>query len=397
MARLSDLLIKGKKVLIRVDFNVPIDEKGNITDDSRIEASLPTIKYVLSKGGIPILMSHLGRPKGKFQGEFSLNPCAKRLASMLGSPVKMAPDCIGPKVENLVKNLKEGECLLLENLRFHPAEENPDEDPSFARNLASLGDLYINDAFGTAHRKHASTYSIVDYFHGKAAPGLLMQKEIEFLGDNLSKPKRPFYAIIGGAKVSTKIGVIKSLIGKVDSLLVGGAMAYTFLKAKGISIGGSLHEDDFIDKAKAIMDSFEKAGVQFKLPLDHVIAQEIKEDAKTRIVNNAEGIPVGYIGLDIGPKTIEEYSLELKNGRTIFWNGPLGKFEINKFAKGTRAIAEALAGVNAIKIVGGGDSIAAIRQGNLAHQFTHLSTGGGASLEYIECGTLPGIEALNAS
>jgi len=394
---ISDLSLKGKKVLIRVDFNVPLDETGTITDDSRLEASLPTIKYVLDQGGIPILMSHLGRPKGVAKEEFSLNPCAKRLAVMLSAPVKMAKDCIGPKVESLVKNLKQGECLLLENLRFHIAEEKPQEDPSFAKQLAELGDCYINDAFGTAHRKHSSTYYIVEHFPGKAAAGFLLEKEINFLGEYLLKPRRPFYAIIGGAKVSTKIGVIKSLIGKIDSLLVGGAMAYTFLKAKGVSIGDSLHEPELVDKAKGIMDSFEKAGVQLKLPKDHVIVNDIHEYSSVQVVDNDQGIPKGCFGVDIGPKTIEDYSQELKNASTVLWNGPLGVFEIQRFARGTRAIAEALADVNATKIVGGGDSVAAIRQGNLVHQFTHLSTGGGASLEYIEFGTLPGIEALETA
>ncbi len=394
---ITDLPLKGKKVLIRVDFNVPLDETGKITDDSRIEASIPTIKYILDQGGIPILMSHLGRPKGQTKEEYSLNPCAKRLAIMLSIPVRMAKDCIGPKVESLVKNLREGECLLLENLRFHIAEEKPQEDPSFAEKLAGLGDYYINDAFGTAHRKHSSTYSIVEYFTGKAAAGFLLEKEIDFLGEYLLKPKRPFYAIIGGAKVSTKIGVIKSLIGKIDSLLVGGAMAYTFLKAKGVSVGDSLYEPDLVDKAKGIMESFEKAGVQLKLPVDHVIVNDITENALMHIVDNDQGIPEGYFGVDIGPKTIEVYSNELKNASTVLWNGPLGVFEISKFAKGTKAIANALAGVNATKIVGGGDSVAAIRQGSLVHLFTHLSTGGGASLEYIEFGTLPGIEALETA
>jgi phosphoglycerate kinase len=399
MSRLSitDLPLKGKKVLIRVDFNVPLDKQGKILDDSRIEASVPTIQYVLEKGGIPILLSHLGRPKNKMQHELSLSPCAKRLAAMLAQPVIMAPDCIGSKVEKLVNNLKSGESLLLENLRFHSAEENPDEDPSFAEQLAKLGDCYINDAFGTAHRKHSSTYTIVEYFPGKAAAGLLMEKEIKYLGEAVLKPRRPFFAIIGGAKISTKIGVIKSLIGKIDALLIGGAMAYTFLKCKGISIGNSSFEPELVDTAKGILQSFEKAGVELKLPVDHVIVKEINEKSQVSFVDNSKGIPNGYYGVDIGPNTIKEYSQELKNASTIFWNGPLGIFEISKFAKGTREIAEALAKIKAVKIVGGGDSVAAIKQANLVHHFTHLSTGGGASLEYIEYGTLPGLEALEAA
>lgn len=391
---LADLALKGKKVLIRVDFNVPLDKQGNISDDSRIEASVPTIKYVLEQGGTPILMSHLGRPKGKRDMELSLFPCAKRLAIMLASPVKMANDCIGPKVEAQVNSLKQGETLLLENLRFYPAEEDPSKDPSFAESLARLGNCYINDAFGTAHRKHSSTYSIVRFFPGKAAAGLLMENELKFLGDALAKPRRPFFAIIGGAKVSTKLGVIKSLVGKVDALFIGGAMAYTFLKSKGVQIGNSLYEPELVETARGVMQSFERAGIELMLPLDHVVAGQVDENSSTSIVNNKQGIPLGQIGVDIGPNTVNEYSKELKDGATIFWNGPLGVFEVEKFAKGTRQIAEAISKVKAVKIVGGGDSVAAIKQANIFHQFTHVSTGGGASLEYIEYGTLPGVEAL---
>jgi len=391
---IKDLPLKKKKTLIRVDFNVPIDETGKITDDSRIEACLPTIRCVLKQGGIPILMSHLGRPKGEVVRMYSLKPCAKVLADMLGSPVKMAPDSVGPKVEELAQNLREGECLLLENLRFHIGEEKPKEDPSFVEKLAKLADLYINDAFATAHRKHASTYFIVKHFPKKAAAGFLLEKEIKFLGDHLLKPRRPFYAIIGGAKISTKLGVINTLIEKVDALFVGGAMAYTFLHGKGVPIGASLYEPNLLDKAMGIMDSFQEAQVRFNLPTDHVAVKQIRAGAPTKIVDNKQGIPEQFYGVDIGPATVETYSEELKNAQTIFWNGPLGVFEIEAFAKGTRAVAQALASVNAAKIVGGGDSVAAIRQANLSHQFTHLSTGGGASLEYVEHGTLPGIEAL---
>ncbi|NGX42491.1 MAG: Bifunctional PGK/TIM [Chlamydiae bacterium] len=396
MGRLSlaDLPLKGKKVLIRVDFNVPLDQNGDIIDDTRIEASLPTIKYVIEQGGFPIIMSHLGRPKGKVLPEFSLAPCAKRLSMMLGKPVVMTKDCIGEEVENAVQRLEPGTTLLLENLRFHSGEEKPTEDPTFAEQLAKLGDLYINDAFGTAHRVHSSTTSIVDYFPGRAAAGYLLEKEIKFLGETFSKPRRPFYAIIGGAKVSTKIGVIKSLIGKIDALLIGGAMAFTFLKAQGIEIGDSKYEPDRVDTAKGILDAFQKAGVRIMLPLDHVIVNEVSNEAPISVVDNAQGIPTGYMGVDVGPKTIEAFSKELKNAATIFWNGPLGVYELSKFAKGTKALAEALADVNATKIVGGGDSVAVIRSANLVHKFTHLSTGGGASLEYIELGKLPGIEAL---
>ena len=396
MSRLSlkNLDIKDKKVLIRVDFNVPLDKRGNITDDSRIEASLPTIRYVLEKGGYPILMSHLGRPKGKHVPELSLAPCAKRLMTMLGKPVIMAPDCVGDKVKELTSKLKSGETLLLENLRFYAAEEEPASDPSFAKKLAELGDIYVNDAFGTAHRAHASTTIIANYFPGRASAGFLLEKELQFLRDTLLKPRRPFYAIIGGAKISTKLGVLKSLIKKVDVLLIGGAMAYTFLKAKGMAIGNSLYEPDLIDQAKGIMDSYKAAGVTFQLPIDHIIVNKVDKTAAMSVVDNSKGIPPGFIGVDIGPETTQKFIQELKNAATIFWNGPVGMFEIHNFAKGTYALAEALADLKAIKIVGGGDSVAAIKAANLSHRFTHLSTGGGASLEFIEFGTLPGIEAL---
>ncbi|ADI39044.1 phosphoglycerate kinase [Waddlia chondrophila 2032/99] len=391
---LKELPLKGKKILVRVDFNVPLDKKGRITDDTRIVASLPTIRYILEQGGNPILMSHLGRPKGRQDLSMSLSVCARRLAEMLGKPVIMAPDCIGNQVEALINKLRPGESLLLENLRFHPGEENPTEHPEFVNALAKLGEIYVNDAFGTAHRKHASTYFIVPFFKGRAAPGFLLEKEIEFLGNEISKPKRPFFAVIGGAKISSKIGVIKALASKVDSLLIGGAMAFTFLKAKHVNIGDSLFETDCLDTAKAIMETYEKAGVRILFPVDHVIVTDIDQDQFPKIVDNQSGIPKGYKGVDIGPRTIEIYSSELANGKTIFWNGPMGIFEHQEFAKGTKAIAEAIAKVKGTKIVGGGDSVAAIRSLNLAHQFTHLSTGGGASLEYLEFGTLPGLEVL---
>lgn len=392
----KDLALHGQKVLVRVDFNVPIDENGHILDNSRLEATLPTIRYILSQGGIPILLSHLGRPKGKVDLKYSLSPCAKQLMIMLGRPILMAPDCIGERVEQLVQRLKTGDCLLLENLRFYQAEENPEADPSFARQLAALGNFYVNDAFGTAHRKASSITTIADYFPGRAALGLLMEKEINYLGQALSKPKRPFYGIIGGAKISTKIGVLSALAEKVDTLLIGGAMAYTFLKAQGISIGDSLYEPDFVDEASRILKKFEELGIPLKLPVDHVVINKKGKPEKEsiEIVDNSKGIPNGFSAMDIGPKTIEIYAKALENAATIFWNGTLGVYEIERFAEGTRAIANALSKINAIKIVGGGDSIAAIKRGGLAHFFTHLSTGGGASLEFIERGSLPGIEAL---
>lgn len=396
MARiaLSALPLKGKKVLIRVDFNVPLDEKGRITDDTRIEASLPTIKYVLEQGGFPILMSHLGRPKGKKEPGLSLAPCAERLSKMLGKPVIFAADCIGEKVKHKVEGLEPGESLLLENLRFHAAEEKPEADPTFAKQLASLGDCYVNDAFGTAHRAHSSTVKIVEYFPGKAAAGLLLENEIKYLGQTIVKPRRPFFALIGGAKVSSKIGVIKSLIGKVDTLLIGGAMAFTFLKCLGVAIGDSLYEPDLVAKAQGIIDSFKKAGVRLILPVDHVVVNKVDEKAPRAVVTNEEGIPKGYMGVDIGPETVQLFSSEVQAAATVFWNGPFGVFECKPFAEGTRAIAEALARSRATTIVGGGDSVSAIRSQNMTHLFDHLSTGGGASLEYIEYGQLPGIEAL---
>ena len=389
-----DLPLKGKRVLIRVDFNVPLDKSGAIADDSRIEASLPTIKYVLEQGGIPILMSHLGRPKGKVVHAFSLAPCAKRLAEMLGKPVVMAKDCVGKEVERQIQHLEPGATLLLENLRFHPGEEKPDEEPAFVGELAKLGDCYINDAFGTAHRAHASTATIVSFFPGRAAPGFLVEKEIKYLGETLLKPKRPFYALIGGAKISTKLGVVKSLASKVDALLIGGAMAYTFLKAQGVQIGESKYEPDCLDQALGILAAFKTGGVRLILPVDHVVARELNPQAPTRVVDNTQGIPPGWVGVDIGPKTLALFKEELKNAATILWNGPMGIFEIEPFAKGTKTLAQAIADTRAITIVGGGDSVAAIRQANLVHKFSHLSTGGGASLEYVEYGTLPGLEAL---
>jgi phosphoglycerate kinase len=391
----SDLDLKGKKVLIRVDYNVPLDKSGKITDTSRIQASLPTIKYVLEKGGYPVLMSHLGRPKGKPVLEMSLGPCVQVLSDLLDKPVFMAPGCIGEKVEKLVKEMKPGHVVLLENLRFHDAEEHPEKDPAFAEKLAKLGDCYVNDAFGTAHRAHSSTATITQYFPGKSAMGFLVEKEIKFLHDTFTSPRRPFIAIIGGAKVSTKLGVIKSLLKKADCLLIGGGMAYTFLKAQGVSIGNSLVENDLVDTAEDVLRSFEKAGVSLQLPIDHIIADQISNSAQMRTVTSEEGIPPGFQGVDIGPLTIEEFKSQISIGKTVFWNGPLGIFEVPNFAKGTYAIADAVSNLSGTKIVGGGDSVSAIQHANLAHKISHLSTGGGASLEFIEFGTLPGIEALS--
>lgn len=393
---LKDLNVKNKKILMRVDFNVPLDKGGAITDDTRIRASLPSIEYVLDQGGSVILMSHMGRPLKNKTSELSLAVCGKRLSELLNKPVEMAPDCVGKDVEVLVQNLRPGQILLLENLRFHKGEEHPDEDPQFSKQLAKLGDAYVNDAFGTAHRKHASTYTVPLLFQGKAAAGFLMEKEIEFLGHLVLHPQKPFCAIIGGAKISTKIGVLKALLKKVDALLIGGAMAYTFMKAQGLSIGDSLYEPEFLDEAKSILEASRSSRAKLLLPVDHVIVEDLDAVSYKRIVDNRQGIPEGFKGVDIGPKTIEEFFEALKKAATIFWNGPMGVFEVASFATGTTAIAEILANSPATTIVGGGDSIAALQNAGVIDQMTHVSTGGGASLEFIEWGTLPGIEALSS-
>ncbi|MEI8366528.1 MAG: phosphoglycerate kinase [Parachlamydiaceae bacterium] len=396
MSKLSlrDLSVKDKKVLMRVDFNVPLDEKQNITDDTRITATLPSICNVLDRGGALILMSHLGRPKGKRVQEMSLAPCAKRLSQLLSKEVLFASDCVGPDVEQKVNTLKSGQILLVENLRFHRAEEHPEEDPIFAQQLASLGDVYVNDAFGAAHRAHASIVPVAKAFPGKAAAGFLLEKEIRFLGDLLMHPKRPFYAIIGGSKISTKCGVIRMLMEKADAVLLGGGMTYTFMKAQGLPIGNSICEDDFLDRARELIALSNQGKGRLLLPKDIVIATELKEGAPHHVIKCAEGIPDGYEGVDIGPDTVQAYAAELRVASTVLWNGPVGVFEVSEFARGTNAIAHILSQIKATSIVGGGDSIAAVRAAGVADKMTHLSTGGGASLEYIEFGTLPGIEVL---
>ncbi len=373
--------LRGKKILLRLDLNVPM-ENGRITDDSRIVASLPSIQYVLDHGASLILMSHLGRPKKK-EASASLAPCAKRLAELLKKPVTMAPDCIGPEVEKMAVDLKPGQVLLLENLRFHAGEEEPEKDPSFVQALAKLGDCYVNDAFGTAHRAHASTAVIAKYFPGQAAMGFLIEKELQFLSPLLKNPKRPFYAIIGGSKISSKIGIIEKWLSLVDALFIGGGMSYTFMKADGIPIGDSISEDP------KTVTNLDRSKIH--LPVDLVIADM---GGNTRIVPAKEGVPPGWQGMDIGPETVAVWSAELKKGETVFWNGPLGVFEKPPFAKGTRGIAESLAHSKTKTIIGGGDSVAAIQQMGLGTWFAHLSTGGGASLEFLEFGHLPGIDAL---
>ncbi|NIQ92974.1 MAG: phosphoglycerate kinase [Desulfuromonadales bacterium] len=387
---IRDVDFNGKKVFCRVDFNVPIDENGRIGDDTRIRAALPTIRHIIENGGRLILASHLGRPKGTVKPEFSLKPVATRLGELLDLKVAMAPDCIGPAVREQVDAMRNGDVLLLENVRFHAGET--DNDPGFSSELAGLADLYVNDAFGTAHRAHASTEGAARILQ-PAVAGLLIEKEIRYLGQVLSAPERPFVAIIGGAKVSDKIEVIENLLGQVDALLIGGGMAYTFLKAKGVEVGNSLVETDRLDLSKELMEKAETRGVKLLLPTDHVIADEFSKDAKPGRCSG--DIPTGTMALDIGDETIEAYSRTIKSAATVLWNGPMGVFEFDAFSRGTFAIARALADSNAISIIGGGDSVAAVQKAGLTAQMTHISTGGGASLEYLEGKELPGIAALS--
>jgi phosphoglycerate kinase len=388
----ADIDVKGKRVLMRVDFNVPV-EGGHITDNRRIVQALPTIKNVLDRGGRLILMSHLGRPKGGPEPKFSLKPAADELAKLLGKPVVFAADCIGPAVADQTKSLSDGEVLLLENLRFHKGEEK--NDPNFAQQLASLGDVYINDAFGTAHREHASTFGAAQALAGKPrAIGFLIQKELKFLGEAISHPARPFVAILGGAKVSDKINVIEQLLPKCDTLLIGGAMAYTFFLAQGKEVGKSLVERDKVDLAKGLLA---KAGGKIKLPVDNVISDQMTDDAKTQIVEG--NIPADKEGFDIGPKTSALYKAEIAKAKTVIWNGPMGVFEKKPFAAGTKAVAEAVAAVttsnHAITVIGGGDSAAAVEQLGLSDKVSHVSTGGGASLEFLENGHFSTLDILD--
>ncbi len=385
----KDIDLKGKKVLVRCDFNVPMDEKQNITDNRRIVAAMPTIKYLIDQNCKVILCSHLGRPKGEVKKEFSLKPVAKELSELLQKQVIMANDVIGEDAKNKVKNLKNGEVMLLENLRFH--REETDNDPGFAKELASFGEIFVNDAFGTAHRAHASTEGVTHYL--PAVSGFLIEKELKFLGDALANPERPFMAILGGRKVSDKIGVIESLIEKVDVLMIGGAMAYTFFKAMGYEVGNSICELDKLDLARELMEKAKEKNVKFMLPVDTRIGKEFDANTESKVVKFTE-IPDGWEGFDIGDETIKLYSEEVKKAKTLIWNGPVGLFEFEQFAIGTNSIAKALADVDAVKIIGGGDSAAAVEKAGLAEKFTHISTGGGASLEFLEGKKLPGIEAL---
>ena len=389
---IRDIQVAGKRVLVRVDFNVPLDAERHITDDTRIKAAIPTIRYLLDQGAAVILMSHLGRPNGQVVESMRLTPVAQRLSELLGRPVQMAPDCVGPEVEALAKALQPGQILLLENLRFHKEEEK--NDPNFARQLASLGDIYVNDAFGTAHRAHASTEGITHYLPGVA--GFLMEKEINFLGSALENPRRPFAAIIGGAKVSDKIAVLERLINMVDSLLIGGGMANTFLKAEGHEIGDSLFEESKLDVARELIMKAHQKGLEFLLPIDVVVADRFAPDANSKVVDHNE-VPPGWRIMDIGPATIAVFRQALKGAETIVWNGTLGVAEMPAFAKGTNAIIEMLVErtrEGATTIIGGGDSAATVEQAGAAEEMTHVSTGGGASLEFLEGRVLPGVAAL---
>lgn len=387
----EDLDVSGKRVIVRVDFNVPLDkETGAITDDKRITAALPTIKYLVDNNAKVILVSHLGRPKNGPEAKFSMKPAAERLAELIGKPVTLAADVIGEDAKAKAAALKDGEILMLENVRFH--KEETKNDPKFAAELASMADLYVNDAFGTAHRAHASTAGLANFL--PSACGYLIQKEIDVIGGALDNPARPFVAILGGAKVSDKIGVITNLLDKADTIIIGGGMAYTFIGAMGGTVGNSLFEADKVELAKELMAKAEEKGVKLLLPEDTVVADDFSNDANSKVVPTME-IPDGWEGLDIGPKTIEKFSAAIKEAKTVIWNGPAGVFEFDKFAVGTKALAKAIAESDAISIIGGGDSAAAIQKLGFADQVTHISTGGGASLEYIEGKVLPGIDCLS--
>ncbi len=388
---IEDIQVKGKKVLVRCDFNVPLDENNVITDENRIRGALPTIKYLMEHGGRVILCSHLGRPKNGFDMKYSLKPVAERLSQMLGREVPLAKDVVGPDAQKLASELKDGDVMLLENVRFHPEEEK--NDPAFAKQLAALAEVYVNDAFGTAHRAHASTEGVAHLLH-PAVAGFLIGKELSIMGKALEDPARPFVAILGGAKVGDKIGVITNLLDKVDTLIIGGGMSYTFQKALGGRIGKSLLEADKVELAKEIMEKARQKNVKLLLPVDNIAGDSFSNDAM-RITVHSKEIPDGFEGMDIGPKTQVIFANEIVNAATVVWNGPMGVFEFENFAEGTRAIAKAMAECKGVTIIGGGDSAAAVEQMGFAEKMTHVSTGGGASLEYLEGKTLPGVAALD--
>ena len=394
---IEDLKLEGQRVLTRVDFNVPLNDELQITDNGRIASAIPTIRYILEQGGKAVLMSHLGRPEGERKEHLSLKPAAEELSRLLGQPVTLAPDCVGTEVETLVKVMQNGDVLLLENLRFHKAETKNEEE--FCKSLGKLGDVYVNDAFGTAHRAHASTSGVAK-FVPESAIGYLIRKELQFLGGAIADPVRPFAAILGGAKVSDKIKVIDKLLDKVQTLIIGGGMACTFLKAQGYKIGSSLLEEDSLDFAKELIHKAREKGVNLLLPIDAVIADSFNKNAATRVVSVQEGAPEGWLILDIGPQSAEIFSDSVRHSGTVLWNGPMGVFEMEAFSKGTFAIAQSLADATdkgAVTIIGGGDSAAAIQQSGLYERISHVSTGGGASLEFLEGKELPGVSAIQQS
>jgi len=386
---IRDLDIAGKRVLMRVDFNVPLDKNKNITDDNRIRAALPTIRYILAQKAKLILISHLGRPKGEVKPEFSLKPVALHLSALLRKPVKMLKDCVGPEVEQAVSSMNDSDLILLENLRFH--KEETENDPVFAKNLSLLGDVFVNDAFGTCHRAHASTEGVTHYL--ESVSGFLVEKEIEYFQKILTQPEKPFVFLLGGAKVADKIPVIENMMDKADTIIIAGAMAYTFMKVEGVDIGSSRFEADMTDIAKTILDKAKARGIDIVLPIDHVVTDNIETAVHVQSTDS-KAIPEGWIGVDIGRKTIELYRGILSQAKTIVWNGPVGIFENNKFANGTKMLAVIIADSNAISVIGGGDTAAAVAKFGVANKMSHISTGGGASLEYLEGKILPGIAAL---